>query len=47
MAIYPASAMPPPDHDEPFLVDRKAALAALADMETPDHARMRKARGGA
>ena len=47
MAVYPASAMPPADHDGPFLVDRKAALAALADMESPDHARMRKARGGA
>jgi reductive dehalogenase len=46
MATYPASAMPPADHGAPFPVDRKAALVATAEMETPDQARMRKARGG-
>ena len=45
MATYPANAMPPADHGEPFAVDRKAALTATAALETPDQARMRMARG--
>jgi reductive dehalogenase len=44
MAIYPASAMPPPDQQGPVEVDRKAAMVDLA--ETPDQARARIAAGG-
>lgn len=47
MAHYPASMMPPPNQMEPFPTDRKAALSATADLETPDQARKRRARGGA
>ena len=45
--IYPASVMPPPDHDAPYPVDRKAALAAARVVETPAQARSRHAAGGA
>ena len=47
LAIYPAAAMPAPDAEEPRPVDRKAALAATAELETPDEARARKNAGGA
>ena len=47
IAIYPANVMPPGDHDAPFPVDRKAALAAAKEVETPDQARARRANGGA
>jgi ferredoxin len=47
MAVYPASMMPVPNDNSPQAVDRKAALAALAMMETPLQAKERKARGGA
>jgi len=47
MAYYPASAMPPPDADGPVPVDRKAAMAAAAELETPDEARRRIANRGA
>jgi ferredoxin len=46
MAIYNADQMPPPDHIEPFPVDRKAALAAVSVLETPAQARARQLRGG-
>jgi ferredoxin len=46
MAVYPASMMPVPNDNSPQAVDRKAALAALAMMETPVQAKERKARGG-
>ena len=42
IAYYFADAMPPADHLEPFPVDRKAALAALVSVETPDQARRRQ-----
>ncbi|MFP6742308.1 MAG: Fe-S protein [Alphaproteobacteria bacterium] len=42
IAYYPAGAMPPPDHPDPFPVDRKAALAAAVDVETPAQARRRQ-----
>lgn len=41
MAHYPASMMPPPDHLDPWPVDRKAALAV--PMETPLEALARRA----
>ncbi len=47
IAYYHANMMPPPDVGETFPVDRKAAIAAKALLETPDEARARKARGGA
>ena len=47
MAVYPAAMMPVPNLTEPQPVDRKAALAALGELETPAAARARKARGGA
>ena len=37
--------MPAPDQPGPFMVDRKAALAAARLVETPDEARARVARG--
>jgi ferredoxin len=46
MAVYPASMMPVPNDNSPQAVDRKAALAALAMMESPLQAKERKARGG-
>jgi hypothetical protein len=42
-----ARMMPVPNDNSPQAVDRKAALAALAMMETPLQAKARKARGGA
>jgi len=47
IAFYHASMMPPPDEPGPLEVDRKAALAARALLETPGQARLRKAAGGA
>ena len=41
IAIYPARMMPPPDARAPVPVDRKAALAAAAALETPSQARTR------
>ena len=35
IAYYPATAMPPPDAKAPVAIDRKAALAQAARMETP------------
>lgn len=47
MAYYHASMMPPPDEQGPVPVDRKAAVAAAALLETPGTARERAAAGGA
>jgi reductive dehalogenase len=47
IAYYHADMMPPPDAPGPIPVDRKAALAAKALLETPTEARARKGRGGA
>jgi hypothetical protein len=41
-----ADMLPPPNWREAYPVDRKAALAAAAQLETPAEARARKARGG-
>ncbi len=46
MAYYHANMMPPPDHIDPVKVDRKAAMAAAALLETPDEARQRRRQGG-
>jgi len=46
MAYYPASMMPVPNDLEAQPVDRKAATAAKAILETPVAARARKAAGG-
>ncbi len=46
MAYYPANMMPPPDHGDPFPVDRKAALAAKDFIETPAEALARRAAKG-
>ncbi|MDA0276499.1 MAG: hypothetical protein O3A91_09160, partial [Proteobacteria bacterium] len=46
MAFYHASMMPPPDEQGPVPVDRKAAMAAGALLETPEGARRRAAEGG-
>ena len=46
IAIYPANVMPPGDHLDPYPVDRKAALAAAGQAETPAEARSRQAAGG-
>jgi ferredoxin len=45
MAFYPASMMPVPNDNNPQPVDRKAALAAAARIETPAQALVRRARG--
>jgi len=45
IAYYHADAMPVPDDTHPQPLDRKAALAAAAVVETPDQARARRARG--
>jgi ferredoxin len=45
VAYYHADMMPPPDAPGPVPVDRKAALAAGAILETPDQARARAAAG--
>jgi hypothetical protein len=47
MAVYHASMMPPPDQTGPVEVDRKAAVAAVELVESPDQARARLAAGGA
>ena len=47
IAYYHANMMPPPDEPGAVEVDRKAALAAAALVETPDQARRRVAGGGA
>jgi reductive dehalogenase len=47
MAVYHASMMPPPDEAGPVEVDRKAAMAAIEVVETPDQARARHAAAGA
>ena len=47
MAVYPASAMPPPDEAGPVEVDRKAAMAAIDSLESPEQARQRLASGAA
>ncbi len=44
IAYYPAAAMPPPNAAAAVSVDRKAALAAAAQVETPNAARARHAR---
>ncbi|MEJ2120717.1 MAG: reductive dehalogenase domain-containing protein [Alphaproteobacteria bacterium] len=46
MAVYHASMMPVPNDLEAQPVDRKAAMAAMALVETPDEARARTAAGG-
>ena len=46
MAYYHASMMPPPDVTAPMPVDRQAALAAAALLETPAAALARKETGG-
>ncbi|WP_119422369.1 4Fe-4S dicluster domain-containing protein [Desertibaculum subflavum] len=45
IAFYHADQMPPPDQIDPVPVDRKAALAAAALIETPEAARRRAAAG--
>jgi hypothetical protein len=47
MAFYHANMMPQPNNTAPQPVDRKAALAAAALLETPAAARARHARGEA
>lgn len=47
LAIYPAGMMPPPDHLDPFPVDRKAALAMAGRLERPEDAEKRRAARGA
>jgi len=47
IAYYHADAMPAPDRRTPAPVDRKAALAAAAMLETPAEARQRAAQGRA
>ena len=47
IACHHANMMPPPDQPGPVGVDRKAALAAAALIETPEQARRRVAAGGA
>lgn len=47
MAYYHANMMPPPNDPAPVPVDRKAALAAKALLETVEGARARHANGGA
>ena len=46
IAYYNANAMPPPDVSGPMKVDRKAAVASGALLETPAEAAARVARGG-
>jgi hypothetical protein len=41
MAVYHASMMPAPNEHGPVKVDRKAAMAAVSQIETPDQARKR------
>ena len=44
---YHAEVMPPPNAETPVMVERKAALAAAAKMESPAEAKARAASGGA
>jgi len=46
LAYFHASMMPPPDEPGPVAVDRKAALAAAALLETPEQAQRRAGSGG-
>jgi ferredoxin len=46
MAYYHASMMPPPNDQQPYPVDRKAAMAAKDLLETPAQAHARKLVGG-
>jgi hypothetical protein len=46
MAYYQAHMMPVPNDLRPQLVDRKAAMAEAATLETPAEAAARAARGG-
>ena len=45
MAYYPANAMPVPNDLNAQPADRKAAMAAAADLESPADALARRARG--
>ena len=45
MALYPANLMPVPNDTNPQPVNRKAALAAMAETETPLDALVRRAQG--
>ena len=45
MAIFHADMMPPPDAGEPVPLNRKAGLAAMDKVETPDEARKRLRNG--
>jgi len=45
MATYSANLYPPPNATEPVPVNRKAALAATAQLETVEEARLRNAKG--
>jgi len=48
IAYYPANKMPPPNsHGMAFVPNRKEAIAAATQLETPDEARSRIAAGGA
>ena len=46
VAVYPANTMPPPDEADPVPVNRKPAVAAASQGETPSEARTRAAKGG-
>jgi hypothetical protein len=46
IVYHHANMMPPPDADEPIPVDRKAAKASAAMIETPEEALARRAKGG-
>ena len=41
MAVYNANMMPPPNESGPVEVDRKAAMGAVSQLETPGQARKR------
>ncbi len=45
IAYYPANVLPPPDDKSPHPVDRKAAVAMAANIETPEQALARRSRG--
>ena len=47
IAYYPASVLPPPADLRPFPADRKAGLALGKQLETPEQAQSRRARGEA
>lgn len=46
IAYYHADNMPPPDHIQPWPVDRKQALAAADKLESPAAAKARQSAGG-